>query len=116
MCNNASAMDAPSPGSPPTPLVTVVIPVFNEEGILHEAVESLVAGLDRLGWSYEVILAENGSTDLTLSLAEHLAAELPAVSALSVAEPNYGLALRQGILRARGRFVMCDEIDLCDLD
>ncbi len=34
----------------------------------------------------------------------------------SLGEPNYGKALKQGILRARGEFVICDEIDLCDTD
>ena len=29
--------------------------------------------------------------------------------------PNYGAALKRGLLEARGRFVVCDEIDLCDL-
>ena len=31
-------------------------------------------------------------------------------------EPNYGKALKQGILLARGDIVLCDEIDLCDTD
>src|SRR5690606_8216142 len=34
---------------------------------------------------------------------------------VSYPEPNYGGALREGIYRARGRFVVCEEIDLCDV-
>ena len=34
----------------------------------------------------------------------------------SLGEPNYGKALRRGILEANGEFVLCDEIDLCDTD
>ena len=49
------------PNSPDAPRVSIVIPVFNEEGILHEAVNELCAELDRSGWTYEIILAENGS-------------------------------------------------------
>lgn len=108
------------PGIPPTssdlPSVSIVVPIFNEEGILHEAVGELCAGLDRQGWSYEVILAENGSTDRTVELGAQLSGELPGVSLFSVPEPNYGRALREGILRARGTFVICEEIDLCDGD
>ncbi|HEU5057731.1 MAG TPA: glycosyltransferase family 2 protein, partial [Kofleriaceae bacterium] len=103
-----------SAGAPPR--VSIVIPIYNEEGILHEAVESLVGELRRLGWSWEVLLAENGSSDHTVELGEHLSVELPGVSIFSVPEPNYGRALREGILRARGTFVICDEIDLCDVD
>lgn len=103
-----------SAGAPPR--VSIVIPVYNEEGILHEAVEALVGELTALGWSYEILLAENGSSDHTVELGEHLSTEYPGVAVFSVPEPNYGRALREGILRARGTFVICDEIDLCDVD
>ena len=66
--------------------------------------------------SFEVIIAENGSTDRTAELAAHLAAERPDVRTFSLGEPNYGKALRRGILDARGTYVICEEIDLCDLD
>ncbi|HSN29501.1 MAG TPA: glycosyltransferase family 2 protein, partial [Kofleriaceae bacterium] len=46
----------------------------------------------------------------------HLAAEMPEVRTFSLGEPNYGKALRRGILEARGTYVICEEIDLCDLD
>ena len=52
----------------------------------------------------------------TVELAKALSAEHAEVETFSVNEPNYGLALRQGILRARGTYIVCDEIDLCDLD
>lgn len=99
-----------------TPELSIVIPVYNEEGILREAVTTLAGQLDELGWGYEIILAENGSKDNTVALGKTLENELPQVSILSVNEPNYGLALRTGILQARGTFVICDEIDLCDID
>ena len=38
------------------------------------------------------------------------------VRTFSLGEPNYGKALRRGIQEARGTFVVCDEIDLCDVD
>lgn len=99
-----------------TPEISVVIPIYNEEGILREAVTGLVASFRERGWSTEIILAENGSIDSTPKLARHLEAELEEVSTLSVGEPNYGRALREGILQARGRYVICEEIDLCDID
>lgn len=105
------------------PDVSIVIPVYNEEGILREAVTELLDGLaivrtalDAPGLEFEIIIAENGSRDRTAELAQHLADELPEVRTFSLGEPNYGKALRRGILEARGRFVICEEIDLCDLD
>jgi glycosyltransferase involved in cell wall biosynthesis len=99
----------------PEPTVSIVIPIYNEEGILHSAVVDLRERLAPLGIAYEILLAENGSRDGTVVLANELAARYPEVILLSVPEPNYGLALRTGILAARGRFVVCDEIDLCDV-
>lgn len=106
-----------------TPDVSIVIPVYNEEGILREAVTELLGGLDALRTAldapnlrFEVIIAENGSRDRTVELAEHLASEREEVRMFSLGEPNYGKALRRGIMEARGTWVICEEIDLCDLD
>jgi len=99
-----------------TPLVSIVIPVYNEERILASSVAELRARLRELPWSYEILLAENGSRDRTVGLAEEISRDAPEVQVHSLGEPNYGKALRQGILRARGRYVICDEIDLCDVD
>lgn len=105
------------------PDVSIVIPVYNEEGILRDAVTELVEGLEAVraalhapAMTFEVIIAENGSSDHTASLAQHLADEIPEVRTFSLGEPNYGKALRRGILEAQGTFVICEEIDLCDLD
>ncbi|MBL9018044.1 MAG: glycosyltransferase family 2 protein [Myxococcales bacterium] len=105
------------------PDVSIVIPVYNEEGILREAVTELVDGfeivrnaLDAPDLTFEVIIAENGSSDGTAALAAHLAEERTEVRTFSLGEPNYGKALRRGILEATGTWVICEEIDLCDLD
>ena len=105
------------------PDVSIVIPVYNEEGILREAITELLHGLDSVrvalsepDLSFEIIIAENGSRDRTVELAENLASEMPEVRAFSLGEPNYGKALRRGILEARGKWVICEEIDLCDAD
>jgi glycosyltransferase involved in cell wall biosynthesis len=98
------------------PTVSIVIPVYNEEGILHSSVVDLVTSLDELGWDYELLLSENGSSDRTVLIGEELSRKYPRVKIHSLGEPDYGKALKAGILRARGTFVICDEIDLCDTD
>lgn len=102
------------------PRLSIVIPVFNESAILETAVRGFQAAIEEArlddGASYELILAENGSTDGTGGIADRLAAEDARIRAIHVGEPNYGRALKEGILAARGEFVLCDEIDLCDID
>lgn len=100
----------------PEPRISIVIPVYNEEAILHAAVVDLIDRLRELDWPYELILAENGSRDRTVEIAEQLAERFPQVRTFSYGQPNYGAAMKAGILDARGEFVICDEIDLCDVD
>src|SRR3569832_1092225 len=66
--------------------------------------------------SYEILLSENGSSDGTVRVGEALARRYPQVQLRSLGRPDYGAALKAGILRARGTYVLCDEIDLCDVD
>ncbi|MCI0573536.1 MAG: glycosyltransferase family 2 protein [Myxococcaceae bacterium] len=97
------------------PHLSIVIPVYNEAAILGTAVAELTAGLEARGLDYEVLFAENGSRDATPRLLEELSAKLPRVRWFHSDTPNYGAALKRGILEARGELVICDEIDLCDL-
>jgi glycosyltransferase involved in cell wall biosynthesis len=98
------------------PHVSIIIPVYNEEGILRGSVLELKEKLARFGWSYELLLCENGSRDRTVEIGKELEAEHAQVRMLSVGSPNYGLAMKFGISEARGRYVICDEIDLLDTE
>ncbi len=96
--------------------VTIVIPVYNEEAILASAVDELHQKLDDLGWTYELLIAENGSIDQTQKIVKELEKKYPQVRGLHTHEPNYGFALKRGIEAAGGTYIICDEIDLCDTD
>lgn len=98
------------------PDVSIVIPVFDEEAWLHAAVVDLRERLLPHARSFEIVLAENGSRDRTAAIALELSARYPEVRLVQSPSPNYGRALRQGILAARGRLVVCEEIDLGDVD
>ena len=99
------------------PKVSILIPVYNEQEILRSSVVDLIERLRAFDFSYELVLAENGSRDATVAICEELSQHFPQVRFFSVGAPghgNYGEALRQAILDARGEYVFCDEIDLCD--
>ena len=98
------------------PEVSIVIPVYNEEGIISASLSDLVHKLRDESFQYEIIVAENGSKDRTVAIAESFSDTNPNIRVFSIGEPNYGKALREGIFRARGQYVICDEIDLCDVD
>ncbi len=98
--------------------LSIVIPVYNEAEILADSVRELLRGIEKsaLATDFEVILAENGSRDATTTIATGLAREYPQVRVLSCPTPNYGAALRMGLESARGTWLICEEIDLCDHD
>lgn len=94
------------------PTLSVVIPIHNEAPYLPSALSALRAELDALGEPYEVILAENGSTDGTGRVAADLAAADPAhLRVLTLPEPNYGAAMRAGFRAATGRWMVNFDID-----
>jgi glycosyltransferase involved in cell wall biosynthesis len=99
------------------PELSIVIPIYNEESILERSIVDLFSELGATGIDFEVLLAENGSKDATIAIAKQLEQRFQGkLRWFSYPEPNYGGALREGIFRARGRFVVCEEIDLCDVD
>jgi glycosyltransferase involved in cell wall biosynthesis len=95
--------------------VSVVMPAHNEEALLAASVGEVIAGLRDRGGEFEVLVIENGSSDATLELATRLAGELPELRVHSLADPDYGLALRTGLLTATGTFVVNFDVDYYDV-
>lgn len=85
----------PTPAAPRTgPVLDVVVPVHDEETDLEPCVRRLHAHLTGLPYSFRITIADNASTDATPVIAARLAAELPGVTSLRLAEKGRGRALR----------------------
>jgi glycosyltransferase involved in cell wall biosynthesis len=97
-------------------MLSIVVPAHNEVGYLDATVRDLTSALRDRQHSFEVIVVENGSTDETLPLAQQLSAELPEVQVRSRPVADYGAALREGLLAARGDLVVTFDVDYYDLD
>jgi len=98
------------------PEISIVIPVYNEEAIVESALQDLVKKLTRLDISFEILVAENGSSDQTPTILATLSKMEKRIRFINLPLPNYGMAMKEGILQARGQFVICDEIDLGDIE
>lgn len=94
--------------------VSVVLPAYNEEDSIRHAVEETLAALDAFEdpATYEVVVAENGSTDDTQQVAERLADEHEAVRVLSVPQAGRGRALNVAFGEAEGEVLVYFDVDL----
>jgi glycosyltransferase involved in cell wall biosynthesis len=92
--------------NPPAPALSVVVPAFNEEALLGGTVDSLGAALAALGLAYEIIIVNDGSRDGTAGIADGLARDRPGLTVCHQANQGLGGALRTGIARARGEYVL----------
>ena len=108
----APAVDS-RPASPPR--YSVVIPIHNEAECLQTEVAELVGGMEARGVDYELILAENGSADATPDMCHALATANPRIQVLRVPIPDYGYAMKTGMLAGRGDFIVNFDIDFHDV-
>src|SRR5438874_6020809 len=107
----------PEGGAPPGPpgrtQVEIVVPVRDEETDLAPSVRRLHAYLaDGFPFRARVTIADNGSSDGTWDIALALAAELSDVSAVRLAQPGRGLALRSIWSRSGSEVLAYMDVDL----
>lgn len=75
---------------PPRPLVSILVPVFNEEATVEHCYRSVRAVFAELpGYDYEMVFSDNRSTDATFAILRGIAAADPAVRVIRLAR-NYG--------------------------
>ena len=96
------------------PMVSVVIPVYNEEPGLQGLFDRLYPALDRLQVSYEVVLVDDGSRDRSAALLSEQFARRPDVTRVIILDGNFGQhrALLAGFSKARGERLITLDADL----
>ncbi|MDQ3763096.1 MAG: bifunctional glycosyltransferase family 2/GtrA family protein [Actinomycetota bacterium] len=93
---NLAPADTTGAPHPLSPIVDIVIPVYNEEIDLEPCVRRLHAYLTTgMPYSFQITIADNASTDTTLEIANQLAAEFPSVRVVHMPEKGRGRALRE---------------------
>jgi glycosyltransferase involved in cell wall biosynthesis len=93
-------------------MISILIPVYNEEKILRESVMHLFGYLTEHGTPFEVLVVDNGSTDQTLSLARSLEKEFNWFRVFSIPEKSVGQAFAKGVREARFPYVISLDADL----
>jgi glycosyltransferase AglD len=93
--------------------VSVILPAYNEVRYLQPAVEKTIQTLKQFTQSYEVIIAEDGSTDGTADLAEELAEKTPNVRHIHREKRlGRGTALNNAFKQSNGEVLVYMDLDL----
>ena len=94
-------------------VVSVVLPAYNEADVLEIAVTQISTALKEIGYSYEIIIAEDGSTDGTDKKAAMLAEIVPFVRHIHREKRlGRGTALNNAFRQSNGEVLVYMDLDL----
>jgi undecaprenyl-phosphate 4-deoxy-4-formamido-L-arabinose transferase len=103
-----------TPISVSAPMLSVVIPVYNEEPGLQALFDRLYPALDRLGVAYEVLFVNDGSRDRSPAMLKDQFLRRPEVTRVILFNSNYGqhMAIVAGFEHCRGQRIVTLDADL----
>ncbi|MBR5103922.1 MAG: glycosyltransferase [Bacteroidales bacterium] len=95
--------------------LSIVISLYNEEESLHELVKWIEDVMQKEGYTYEIIMVDDGSRDASWKIVKELSEKNECVRGISFRR-NYGksAALYHGFKAAQGRVVVTMDADLQD--
>ena len=94
-------------------LLSVIIPMYNEENVVFETAETLLSRLRRTGYDFEIIFSDDGSVDRTAEIVSAIAAENPEVRLIRSEEnKGKGHAVRLGMSESLGDYAVFTDCDL----
>lgn len=92
------------------PFLSIIIPAYNEAERIVPTIGAIASYVSSLGFSWELIVSDDGSRDDTVAIVEAL--ELVNLRVLRAARNGgKGSAVRRGMLAARGRYLLFDDAD-----
>jgi len=93
--------------------VSLVFPAYNERENLENTVRSAMKALEKIAKSYEIVIAEDGSTDGTDKIASDLSREYSCITHIhSDKRLGRGLALKNAFSKTKGKILVYMDVDL----
>src|SRR5262249_47185563 len=113
MSTNPRPVTRAAAQSEPAVSLSVVVPVYNEARQIRATLRDIVKYLDAQGESYEVLVADDGSTDGTDHLVQQFSDDPARVRLLRIpTNRGKGSAVQRGVLGAAGSYILFTDADL----
>lgn len=88
------------------PILSIIIPVLNEEKTIGIVLDRIKRTLNNLSEDFEIIVVDDGSTDMTLEIAQMRARQISGARVIkNGSTTGYGFALKTGLFQAKGRYL-----------
>src|SRR5687768_9565662 len=98
----------PTAVSEPTPVdVAIIVPAYNEEAGICPTIDRLRAAMEDSGYTYEIVIVDDGSTDATAENASRCGVRVVRL----LDNQGYGAALKAGIAASASTFVCIIDAD-----
>lgn len=94
------------------PYLSIIIPAFNEEQRISSTLDKVLSFLETQDYESEIVVVENGSQDRTSEIVTQFQTAHPNLHLLREARAGKGLAVRRGILTAKGDYRFICDADL----
>ena len=94
------------------PMLSVVVPAFNEAARIFRTINDIREELDRLGGDGELIVVDDGSVDETAAIVADVVRSDARVKLVRAAHAGKGATVRRGMLEARGTWRFLADADL----
>ncbi len=93
--------------------ISIILPAYNEEKRIPRCLERILSYCNEKEWDYEVIVAEDGSTDNTVKIVKDFASNEKRIKLLSFTERlGKGGAIKNAMLQATKDYVCFMDVDL----
>ena len=89
-----------------------VVPAYNEAQRIGDTLEKALAYCEQRGWTAEILVVNDGSTDATAEIVRRMASSHPMLALLeNPGNRGKGYSIRNGMLRARGEVLLFSDAD-----
>jgi dolichyl-phosphate beta-glucosyltransferase len=96
-----------------TPYYSIIVPAYNEAARLGASLERMLAFVEEQGWSAEIVVVNDGSSDNTAAIVRTFELRHPNVRLLeNPGNRGKGFSVRNGMLNARGQVMLFTDADL----